>query len=88
MTIIEAIKQVLSQNTSGLTSQKIYDKIIEQNLYVFGAQKPVAVVNGEIRRRCSGLEFPTALPIKLFEIVGFEGKSLYFPCVGTMGKAQ
>ena len=74
MTIIEAIKYVLSQNSNGLTSQEIYDRIIEQNLYEFGAQKPTAVVNGQIRRRCSGLEFPTALPIKLFKIVGFDGK--------------
>ena len=86
MTIIEAIKTILSQSTVGLTSQEIYNRIIEQNLYTFGAQKPVAVVNGEIRRRCSGLEFPTALPIKLFEIVGFEGKKPLFSLIGN-GKA-
>lgn len=86
MTIIEAIKQVLSENISGLTAQAIYDKIVEQGLYSFGAQKPVAVVNGEIRRRCSGLDFPTAFPIKLFEIVGYDGKKPLFSLLGSYEK--
>ena len=74
MTIVEAIKEILSQNVSGLTSIEIYEAIIQQGLYVFGAKNPAAVVNGEIRRRCKGLDFPTAYPIKLFEIVGSRGK--------------
>lgn len=78
MTIVEAIKNVLSCNSNGLTSEEIYRQIVERNLYTFGAKKPVAVVNGEIRRRCKGLDFPTAFPIKMFEIVSYAGKKPLF----------
>lgn len=45
MTIIEAIKEVLSAETVGMTSHEIYDEIISKNLYVFPAANPPAVVN-------------------------------------------
>lgn len=70
MTIIEAIKTVLQDEPNGLTSNNIYEKIIEQNLYQFGAQNPAAVVNGSIRRHCIGLDFPTAFRIKYFALQG------------------
>ena len=60
MTIVESIKCVLQQNNDGLTSKQIYDEIIRQGLYSFGAENPVAVVNSQLRRRCNGLDFPTA----------------------------
>lgn len=78
MTIVEAIKQVLSENTASMTSKEIYDQIIKLGLYSFGAQDPVSVVNAQIRRRCAGLDFPTAYPIKFFEIAGHDGKKLKF----------
>lgn len=74
MTIVESIKCVLQQNNDGLTSKQIYDEIIRQGLYSFGAENPVGVVNAQLRRRCIGLDFPTAYPIKFFEIAGYEGK--------------
>ncbi len=82
MTILEAIKQVLSNHSEGLTSREVYDEIIHQELYNFGAQQPVAVVNGQIRRRCMGLDFPTAFPVKAFEIVGYKGKKPLFALIG------
>lgn len=78
MTIIEAIKEVLKSEPKGLSSAEIYQRIIDQNLYQFGAKNPVGVVNGEIRRHCIGLDFPTAYPVKHFAIVGKEGKKLKF----------
>ena len=66
MTIVESIKCVLQQNNDGLTSKQIYDEIIRQGLYSFGAENPVGVVNAQLRRRCIGLDFPTAYPIKFF----------------------
>lgn len=78
MTIVEAIKTVLQDAPDGLSSEEIYDRIVERGLYVFGAKKPVAVVNGEIRRRCRGLDFPTAFPIKQFEILSYRGKKPLF----------
>ena len=78
MTIIEAIKEVLKSEPKGLSSAEIYQRIIDQNLYQFGAKNPVGVVNGEIRRHCIGLDFPTAYPVKHFAIAGKEGKKLKF----------
>lgn len=82
MTILEAIKQVLSNYSEGLTSREVYDEIIHQDLYNFGAQQPVAVVNSQIRRRCVGLDFPTAFPVKVFEIVGYKEKKPLFALIG------
>lgn len=78
ITIIEAIKEVLKSEPKGLSSAEIYQRIIDQNLYQFGAKNPVGVVNGEIRRHCIGLDFPTAYPVKHFAIAGKEGKKLKF----------
>lgn len=78
MTIVESIKCILQQNNDGLTSKKIYDEIVRQELYSFGAENPVGVVNAQLRRRCVGLDFPTAYPIKFFEIAGYEGKKIKF----------
>ena len=78
MTIIEAIKQVLAGKSKGMTSHAIYDEIIKENLYIFKAESPAAVVNGEIRRRCKGLDFPSAYPVKVFEIAGYDGKKPLF----------
>ena len=64
MTIIEAIKNVLNEQPKGLMVDEIYKEICNKNLYVFGAKNPKDVVNGEIRRHCYGLDFPTASPIK------------------------
>ena len=45
MTIIEAIKEVLKSEPKGLSSAEIYQRIIDQNLYQFGAKNPAGVVN-------------------------------------------
>ena len=73
MTIVSAIKEVLSDNKPR-TSKAIYDEIVARNLYVFGAKKPEGVVNGEIRCHCEGISFPSASPVKYFKVVGQEGK--------------
>lgn len=78
MTIIEAIKEVLKDNPNGLTSFQIYEEIVKRKLYDFKAKSPENVVNGEIRRRCAGLDFPTAHPIKIFKIVKYDGKKIVF----------
>lgn len=77
MTIIGAIKEVLKDN-SPLTYKEIYKEIIQRKLYSFGAKNPEAVVNGEIRRHCQGLDFPSASPVKQFLIAGKQGgRDLY-----------
>ncbi len=78
MTIVEAIKTVLRDVPGGLTTKEIHQAIVRDNLYEFGAKDPVGVVNGQIRRRCIGLDFPTAYPIKMFRISGQQGKKNKF----------
>ena len=78
MTIIEAIKKVLVEPTDGLSVDEIYKEICGRNLYSFGAKNPKGVVNGEIRRHCYGLDFPTASPIKHFYVVKMKDKKPVF----------
>lgn len=78
MTIIESIKQVLKDNSKGLTIDEIFNLITENNLYVFNAKNPKGVVMGEIRRHCLNLDFPTASPVKHFYIVKMNGKKPVF----------
>lgn len=78
MTIVESIVEILKNNTMGMTSLEIHNAIVAERIYVFGAKNPVAVVNNQIRRRCEGLNFPTAYPVKLFKIVGYRGKKPLF----------
>ena len=61
-----------------MTSKEIYEAIVDQNLYTFGAKNPISVVNSQIRRRCLGLDFPTAYPVKMFRIIGHRGKKNTF----------
>ena len=66
MTIIQAIKNVLIKENKGLDVDRIYELIIKNDLYTFNAKNPKGVVNGEIRRHCLDLDFPTASPVKHF----------------------
>ena len=52
MTIIEALKIVMSDVNTGLTSKDAYQEIINRSLYSFPSKNPAAVVNSIIRRRC------------------------------------
>lgn len=83
MTIVEALKIVLSQNPNGLTGKEAYQEIIQQDLYKFPAKNPDSVVNGIIRRHCYGLDFPTANLIKYFKIVGHKGKKPLYALLET-----
>lgn len=69
MRIIDAVVIVLKENGS-LTSKEVYEKIIEKELYTFGAKNPINVVNSKIRCHCEGLDFPSASPVKYFKITG------------------
>lgn len=83
MTIVEAICIVLQDKKEGLTAKEIYSEIVKRELYAFGAKSPVSVVNSQIRRRCSGLDFPTAYPLKQFKIIGYQGKRPRY-CLNTL----
>lgn len=77
MTIIEAVKIILSENDA-MSSKEIYEEISKRQLYTFSAQNPKAIVNGMIRRHCLQLNFPTSSPVKYFSIAYKEGKSLKY----------
>ena len=78
MTIVECIKKVLAESPKAMTAREVYEEIVRQDLYAFGAQDPVSVVNAQIRRRCAGLDFPTAYNIKSFEIAQTDGKKVRY----------
>lgn len=73
MRIVDALIEVLTDNKS-LTYKEAYQKIIERDLYQFGAKNPEAAVNAKLRCHCTGLDFPGASPVKYFKIVGMKGK--------------
>jgi restriction system protein len=87
MTIIDAIKKILSEKEIGLTSREIYEKIIDKNLYSFGAKDPKSIVNGIIRKHCVGIDFPTASPVKYFKIVKQIGHVNYYLLNKSSSKA-
>ena len=78
MTILEAVKTILSKEPGGLTCKEITERILSENLYSFNAQDPNAIVGHSLRKHCQGLEFPSAHPIKHFYIVsGKRGTAVY-----------
>jgi restriction system protein len=77
MRIADALIEVLKENES-LTYKQAYIKIVEKDLYKFGANDPESAVNAKLRCHCVGLDFPGASPVKYFKIVGKEGtRNLY-----------
>lgn len=78
LTIKEAISQVLLDASRAMTVEEIYNKIIEQGLYVFGAQNPVNVVRTTIEYACdnSGYSNKDAVPSFHFERNSW-GKRVY-----------
>ena len=78
MTIAEAVKEVLKAENKDLTCREITEKILEKELYQFHTNNPYSVVIEAIRRRCEGLDFPAAYPVKFFKIIsGKKGKTTY-----------
>lgn len=78
VTIVDAIKRVLAQEAGPLTHQQIYEKIVDKNLYVFGASNPAAVVRSQLRRHCVNVVFPSSSPVKHFKaITATKGPTLY-----------
>ncbi|EPF1435459.1 restriction endonuclease [Pseudomonas aeruginosa] len=68
MTIVGAIKEVLSLAEHPLTHKEIYEAITTKGLYSFGAKDPISIVRNKIRKHCIDLDFPSASPRKIFSI--------------------
>lgn len=84
-TIADAIYKVLREYPEGLTVQEIYDKIVEQNLYVFGAKNPKSVVSITIQRWCDGSKISRGNSVKIFKVVQEVDGEIYY---GLIPKAD
>jgi len=54
VTIAEAAQSALRTLARPATTRQIYDEIVKQDLFRFGAKDPVAVLGSAIRRRTEG----------------------------------
>ena len=70
ITIIEAIKKVMQEKGTPMTTKEIYDGIISAGLYIFHTDNPVHVIRSQIRRHCKGIDFPSSSNVKHFELRG------------------
>lgn len=78
MTVVDAIKVILSQASESMTAQEIYTQIVQQHLYQFAAKNPAHIVLTALRRHCQGLDFPTSSPMKHFQFgPSKRGKATY-----------
>ena len=81
MTIVEAIKAVLSSHPDGMDYLEIYTAIIEEKLYSFGATDPQNVVRGQLRKHCDGLNFPSSSKNKYFRIIRRVNNTNYYALI-------
>ena len=68
-TINEAIIEVLKLVEHSMPAKEIYSMIIELDLYQFKSANPYHIVLTQLRRHCVGLNFPTALKEKHYQIL-------------------
>lgn len=66
-TIVGAIKLVLQAANTSMTPRAIFEEIIRNDYYTFGAQNPFGVMRSELRTHSEGIDFPTASPRKYFK---------------------
>ena len=66
MTITDAVIKVLENEENGLPLQEIYDKIIENNYYEFGAKNPLDALRVQIMRYCEDKSISYASDKKAF----------------------
>jgi restriction system protein len=78
MTIVEAIIEVMNDNSNGMTDKEVYNAIIAKKLYVFGALDPVSAVRAKLRSHCVELDFPSASNRKVFTVVKTVNKTKYY----------
>lgn len=68
MTISDAIVKVLTENEEGLTVKGIYEKILENRYYEFGAKDPIGVVSVQLKRFCEGVKISNPSLIRCFSV--------------------
>jgi hypothetical protein len=79
LTIKEAVISVLENEQHGLTPKQIYNKIVENHLYSFGAKNPKAIVCDEISRACENSNRTVRASKNYFRFeINSDGKKVYF----------
>ena len=80
LTIKEAAVRALEEaHGRGMTAKEVYEKIVDQNWYSFGAKDPQHVVKTQIERGCSGSSRLDSSAEKLFRSeTTAEGKIVYY----------
>lgn len=77
-TILAAAEMVLSSSDRPLNFREIFTEIISRGLYEFVAKNPERVLHAEIRKHCRGIDFPTASPVKRFQVTYVKDKVNYY----------
>ena len=70
MTITEAVKKVLMQNSKPLTVAEIHQAIVAGSLFEFKSNSAAAIVRSQIRRHCEGVRSANVSEKKHFRLVG------------------
>lgn len=79
LTIKEAIIRVLENELHGMTAEQIYNKIIAEELYSFGAQNPQNVVRVELERACEKTNYTVRASKNCFRFErNQKGDKVYF----------
>ena len=76
--IIDAVSIVLQKAEKPLSAEEIYNKIIYENLYSFGAQNPVHVVDVKINAACKGTGYSYRSPEEIFGFIRDAGQKKYY----------
>lgn len=85
LTIKEAIIRVLEFEQHGMTAEQIYNKIIADELYSFGAQNPQNVVRVEIDRACVNSNYTIRASKDCFRFErNQKGEKIYFLLPSTL----
>lgn len=77
MTILEAVKTILSKEPGGLTCKEITERILSENLYSFNAQDPNAIVGHSLRKHCKGLSSRLLILSNIFTLFRGNVEQLY-----------
>jgi len=85
LTIRESIIRVLQNERHGMTIEQIYNKIIEDGLYSFGARNPRKVVRVEIDRACVDSNYTIRASKDYFRFErNKKGEKVYFLLPSTL----
>jgi hypothetical protein len=77
ITIVQAIKEVMVKHNRPMSPREIYEAIVKNNLYTFGAVDPLHVVKGQIRKHCKGLEQKSSYSKTKYFSITDEGTYFY-----------